>query len=262
MSNLTVSVAANPASAATRDADTVAERAKEWVLARKPYEAFWLREIPGDPSITSVLMSRMIKDGNFGVTRLRGEFYMKGEWFPPNPEYGKPEGSWYLHPPCTEQRIYVIARYLGDTYAGLGLAGYDALSVLRWTAQCPLATTVAVAGRGELPPSPIPRQVFFEHRSNQRRAELSMAENTIIEAARVPHWMEESLKEGMENFKSPAYALERMKWYMPKKMIVVRPESLIWGVETEQNQHPRVKNIVHGIAETLKDDVIYTEIAK
>lgn len=261
MIEATASTKSRSARTVRGNADTVTARAREWILAREPYEVFWLREVPGDPRITSALMSRLVREENSGVTRLRRGFYMKGEWLPLKSNNGGRDGFWYMYPRSAKQRVYTVARYLGDSYAGFGLAGYDAMSVFHWTNQCPIRTTLSVA-RHNLPLTPLQDQVILRQRSNERRLQLSVAENTIIEAVRFSYMRENSLKERLAVFKRPAFALQRMALYVPKRMIVVRPEMLVWGAEAEYGQPARVKEIVSSVADIINEDIIYTDIAK
>lgn len=259
MSESPVAVTSRPSGTDLRNENT--DTSLEWVLARLPYEVFWLHEIPGDTRANRTLMSRLVKDKDSGVVRLQREFYMKGEWCPPRPKFGNPDGFWLLSPRNTHDRLYTVARYLGDSYAGFGLAGYDALSVFHWTEQCPIRTSLAIARR-DLPSSPLPNQVMFRPRSNERRLKLTVAENTIIEAARANYLVEIPLKRCLAEFKDPAMALHVMKLYIPEEMIVVRPEVLAWGVEAEHSQPAKVKEIVMAVADILEDNVVYTDIAR
>lgn len=236
-------------------------RAREWINAKKPYEVFWLHEVPGDPKVTRSLMSRLAKDENSGVRRLRRGFYIKGEWLSLKSMKEEPDGFWYLYPRTASQRLYTVSRYMGDTSAGFGLAKYDALSVFHWTTQCPILTTLSVVRRN-LPMTPLPEQVILEKRSNERRLELSIPENTIIEAARFSYMRVNRLKENLSVFERPAYAFQRMNLYIPKSMIVVRPDMLVWGAEAEYGQPPKVREIVEAVADILKEDIVYTDIAQ
>lgn len=237
------------------------ERAMEWLNQRQPYEVFWLREIPAPASVTEDLMSSLVKDKKSGLTQLREGFFMKGAWLPLSSNNGKTEGFWYLYPNTHIDRLYTLARYMGDSYAGFGLSVYDALSAFHWTNQCPIRTTVAVA-RDNLPVTPLENQVILIRRSNKRRQKLTVPENTIIEAVRYSYKQEKSLKRRLGVFKRPAFAFQRLALYLPKPMIVVRPDMLVWGAESENNQPERVKEIVQAIAEILKDDIVYTDIVK
>lgn len=142
---------------------------REWIGALGGQSFFFTDEIPGwTPSLRTTL-ARIAADPDEPIVRVARGFYCK---------------RWHQDWPAEHRIDFTSTRLASLHFAGIGAgaANWNALNLVGWTAQHPARKDVACLCRP--PRSPWAHTRFVE-RSNQRRAELSWAEVTLLEALRM-----------------------------------------------------------------------------
>lgn len=189
-------------------------RAREWVLAQKPGTLFKLAAIPAEPHIASQVMTRLIAARPKEVERLvKGLFWRKD-----------PESE--LFPLRDEMRTALF-----QAGPGGGMERNSALHKVGWTTQIPAKLRVCVLGRSK--PTPVDTCVEFFCRSNVRRAELTHAEVTMIEAVRHFFWAEESWDDAIDIVNRGVTIGRLGARGECREGAEIHAERLWWGAQTE-----------------------------
>lgn len=137
----------------------------EWVLARRPWTMFEIKDVPGDVRVAAKTLSEMARR---------------------DPRVERVTKGWYIRVAPVGSTPYLVVRDEGKEairFGGPG-AGYAALTAVNqvgWNWQPPIKRQVCVVGRA---PRANMRFVEFRSRANQARRELTWAEVSVLEALR------------------------------------------------------------------------------
>lgn len=187
---------------------------RDWLDGLPGQAFFFTGDIPGWSSSLRSTLARIAAEPDHPVVQVAYGFYCK-RW----------DQSW-----PAESRIPAVNTRLASLhYAGLGAgaANWNALNLVGWTAQHPCRKDVSCVGRA--PRSPWGHTRFVQ-RSNQRRADLSWAEVTLIEALRMFEHSDLGWAEAVGVIASGDY-LGRIRYDAE-----VDRERLLWGSQGEAKQ--------------------------
>lgn len=187
---------------------------REWIDLLPGQSFFFTDEIPGwDASLRSTL-GRIADDHEHPVVRVAHGFYCK---------------RWHQDWPQGDQIDFVNLHLASLHFAGIGsgAANWNALNLVGWTAQHPARKDVACLSR---PPKSPWMQTRFVERSNERRAELTWAEITLLEALRMFDRSDIDWDEAVEVITSGDY-LSRLRYDAE-----VDSERLAWAAAGELRQ--------------------------
>ena len=202
---------------------------REWLGLLPGQSFFFTDEIPGwAPSLRSTL-ARIAADTDHPVVRVAHGFYCK---------------RWHQDWPAEWKIDFVNTRLACLHFAGggAGAANWNALNLVGWTAQHPVRKDFSCFGR---PPRSPWSHTRFVQRLNERRADLTWAEITLLEALRMFDHSDLDWDEAAGVIISGDY-LSRLRYDAE-----VERDRLQWGSDGEVRQpaafHDRVSELCAAI---------------
>ena len=203
---------------------------KEWIADLKPNTWFWSKDVPGDRDIVHPVLSRLHNDESSEVQRISRGLYWRGWPVDQKSAFNSPN--------------HVISALLAAG-PGAGLARGHALNRLGWTTQLPCKSLISVLGK---PPTPHHPTVKYRPNKNQRRADLSWAEVTLLEAVDFFWYSEEPWHECLDVLRS-GKSMNRLPWNVNYP---VRPEKLIWAAEAEEGATVETLHMIEELADVIE----------
>ena len=143
---------------------------RQWLEALAPLSLFEPKDVPGPPTTVRSLLSRLAaQPTTSGIERVhRGLYFKQDEW--PGIDYN------------ANDVVRAACRIAGP---GCGMTGYTALNQLGWVWQVPTAVYLITAVDKQ-PTTPLLPWVKWQYLADAKhRLELSVAECTMLEAARL-----------------------------------------------------------------------------
>lgn len=192
---------------------------------------FWVRDVPAEPHIARPVLSRLCRNAAFGLRRAGGGLYWRG--YPEGHEHG------WVGP-----NHEIAALHLAGP--GAGLARWNALNRLGWTAQVDPQYSISVLGRRPKPDGA--RAVRHYPSDNQRRQELNWSEVTLLEALGLLAFVDGPWADCVD-FLASGGSATRFDWHFE-----TRPERLLWAAETETGNTVDLVYRLEQIAEAVQSE--------
>lgn len=198
---------------------------REWVESRKPGTFFNLDAVPGTPRMRQTTLSRMVNEPNARLQRVARGIY---QWA----RRRDLDGNW-----APTKRPDIIVMLHAGRIVGSGWCGVSAKYKLGWVHQVPVYGNVAVLRdrNGNIPKSPLP-YVTYHSRSNQRRAELSWAEVTVLEGLRSYTILGDYDCVDRFEWELAMEKFTRGRWW-DDYASQIRLDAIRWAMDTEPSKH-------------------------